>query len=375
MYYYDDPYADIFIYHQKASALVKQFINDPSDLLSLVSGDFYKVPVLSGLVYQPRVMAYVILITPVAALSLNNFWIISVYLGLFAFLSIFAAAELIVSKFNLNIYSIGVSFLLLPSFVFWSSGLMKESLVTGCVGLVIYSGCCIALNRKIVLHLFLLVNFAIIIYVIKFYVAAIFLPMLFAAVIIYRFRQNVADKLSWFLIVLVVSGLFYVLAFSKFLSYNVVIQELLHNHYRTVLVSEPGKVVHFPGIYDGFTGIIKNTPKAFFSGLFIPNIFNMRADISLLAGIENTLVLIISFIALVSCLIKRSGLNVYTVIVFFYCILMAILLTIASPNIGTLARYKVYYWPFWVYLITSGNAILHKAFTAVLAKLNILIRL
>jgi hypothetical protein len=74
-------------------------------------------------------MNFLIKVTSIfCLLTFNNYWIISLYFSLFSFLSAWWLTKLISNYIPGMAISACIAFLFFPSCIFWSSGIMKESL-------------------------------------------------------------------------------------------------------------------------------------------------------------------------------------------------------------------------------------------------------
>jgi hypothetical protein len=106
----------------------------------------------------------------------------------------------------------------------------------------------------------------------------------------------------------------------------------------------------------GWLSFLINLPIATVFGLFRPLIFEAANFFQAVIGFENLLVLLL----LISG-IWRSGFRIerrdpLLLITFLYIVTLDIMLAFSAPNFGTLSRYKVGYWPFFVLLVLYLNS-------------------
>ena len=93
-----------------------------------------------------------------------------------------------------------------------------------------------------------------------------------------------------------------------------------------------------------------NAPIALFSGLFRPFIFESANLLQYLVAIENLSVLVLLIIGTLKLRFRVLFHNPYVIAALIYIVSLAILLAYATPNFGTLSRYKAGYWPFFALL-------------------------
>lgn len=139
------------------------------------------------------------------------------------------------------------------------------------------------------------------------------------------------------------------------------------NHEAFKAISSPTSLVHFHDLQPTFMSILKNTPTALFSGLFRPFVWEAENILALMMSIENLIVLFLAAVALASIrkmIYSKDGVLIFSVIVYVF--FLAVFLCLSTPNFGTLSRYRVGYYPFFVFvlLLTPGvSAILKRTFS------------
>jgi hypothetical protein len=97
-----------------------------------------------------------------------------------------------------------------------------------------------------------------------------------------------------------------------------------------------------------------NLPLAMIFGLFRPVVFESANIMQLLVGLENTVVLVLFLMALWK---SRKSIRVpghHALAALIYVISLDVFLAFSTPNFGTLSRYKVGFWPFFVLFVLIG---------------------
>src|SRR5688572_17474950 len=126
-YYYS--IGDTFTYFQDGVRLASLATTDVTSYLSFLWAGDDSFPVWEELFYkQPRAMFLSKITSLFCILTADNYWMISAYFSAISF----GAAWLLVKKICLSYKGVELSaiigFLFFPSLVFWSAGLIKESL-------------------------------------------------------------------------------------------------------------------------------------------------------------------------------------------------------------------------------------------------------
>jgi hypothetical protein len=291
----------------------------------------------------------------------GNYWTISLYFSLLSFLACWRFVQDINRYFPSATMAAIAAFLFLPSAVFWSSGLLKESLAIAALLLLCGLVLRVWFKEKMTWrHLALAVLALWILWNLKYFYAGIFLPVvcatLFCKSFISRRFSAGAETLIW-------TGVFLIpLVVVSFLHPNFHFDRLLtvvvDNNSAYARFSDPGDYVQFSNLTPTLQGLLFNTPRALFSGLFRPLPWEANSATQLVAGFENALLLFFFAGALFRLKDYRNSthrLLVFAVVV--YIVLLCVFLTLSAPNFGTLSRYRVGYITFFTFLILCSNPI------------------
>ncbi len=241
---------------------------------------------------------------------------------------------------------------LLPSVLFWGSGVLKEGLLFFALGLLLYhfqppytlKKWCISLIMAFLLALS------------KFYVWIALLPGLLFLWIIHKSGPG---KMLWkFTLVLVFFALLagtidrftriqspFVTLSQKQIEFNLLAEGKTTdaNHQP---IAAAGSYIPIPKLYPTFASFIRNSPVALRNMIFRPYLHELKSPMIALAGIEN--VLLIAFI-LICTLFHQPFSAIKWEYVFFCCsfvIIQYLIIGTTTPIIGAIARYKVPSLPF-----------------------------
>ncbi len=317
---------------------------------------------------QPRALYFVKLVSLLNVVTLNNYWLSSAYLSIFSAASSWILANYLSKRFTHGRGPAVVAFLCYPSVVFWGSGLLKESVAVASLMLIVW----IALRMddenfdasRLVGTLLLLAGAAWLLWQVKYYYAGVLLSTLVSTMVVCRAStgQVSGSNIVWLIVGFVILGSSAGLLHPRLRVDNLV-QSLIENHNTLVQMSEPENIIHFWSLADNYESLMLNLPWALFSGLFRPLIGDGQGALAWLAGIENTLLLLLSVRAMLRGSVwNRPGTRpgarprtLWIIAVVVYTVALASLLAIASPNFGSLMRYKVSFLPFLVFIVIAGN--------------------
>lgn len=300
-------------------------------------------------------------------LTASNYWMVSLYLSFVSFIaSWYLVKQIIRIRASLVLPAV-VGFLFLPSAVFWSSGLIKESIAMAALYFLATIFLKIWLREKTTIYHWLLVSLALwVLWNLKYYYLAVFLPVLATALVMKYLVMPRLKYRQWY-ILLPVWGIVFTLPLwvaskvhpnfypERFL------KVIVDNYQQFTLVSSPGDFIEYPSLKPEVESILLYSPKALLSGLFRPFVWETHTSFQLLVALEN-LVLILLFITALTKL-KDSFRSEQRLLLFstaVYVILLCIFLALSTPNYGTLSRYKTGFLSFFFLLIACNNPVINR---------------
>jgi hypothetical protein len=352
---------DTFLYFEDAAVLSRLLGENPSVFYRIIFENQLPPGLAMQLWGQPRAWLMVELLVPFTWLTHENYWLSGIYLSVFSFSGLWFLAEVLAKHFPENKAGATLAFLFLPSVVFWTSGILKETLCLGLMGGslgFLLDKKAASLSPKILFlrnmwrGIFVLFSVAILV-VLKYYYLAVLLPVGMAYFLVqsFRIRQPVWQLISFFifttLILLTATQLHPTLHADFFL------QALVQNHNHTLA---PAQSLHiaYENLQANWLSLLRNLPLSLVSGLYRPFIWEAKNFLQLLAGVENTAVLLLSVWAVYQVFTRKIVVRQWLLVaaVLTYVCVLASLLALASPNFGTLLRYKAGFLPFLVYLLS-----------------------
>ena len=365
MYSIHYPGGDTTGYFHESAILADALRNFPEQKWHILFGSLDQFP--GGLVLQyadqPRSFFFVRLLSLLYLITNGNYWISSVYLSWISFEGIFFLAGKIVHYYPEQRRVVMVSFMFLPSAVFWSSGILKESLAMPAVAVL----CGLTLDqyerplKTDFRWLYLGMPAAYVLWSLRYFYAAVLFPLMFALWIWRLMADNLMRPYARVLATLTIAGLFVMtIALLGRLHYNLkpgVLPGLIYENY--VLMksrSSEGAIVEFPGIGPAPMQVARQIPRSLAAGLFRPTVLDSQQFPALLTAMENTVLLILTALALAGLWRRGFRIDPRIVAIMLFIGILAAALPMASPNFGSLARYKVAYLPFLWLLAIAGAA-------------------
>jgi hypothetical protein len=314
---------------------------------------------------EPRTFFFVRLVSFIYAFTQGSYFIISIYLSFFAGLATWAFTYELVKISKENRFAIYLALLFIPSISFWSSGLLKESLMT----LAIYSlGFAIIKWVKKPQKYLYAIPTILSIYVlwkIKYYVPITLLPILILTIFFYRknfLKQlDFSRKLLIYFTMVLIGGVAVAFIHPVFNSGRFF--ELIRISHNVIADNSADAIIHFQQSESDLMFFIKNLPLAWFTGIFRPFFWEYFSVFSLLWAVEK---LIFSILAIASVVfafkIRISPVEKWWgIAALIYASVLASVITIATPNFGTLIRYEVAYMPFlWLIVLLILNKYKHN---------------
>lgn len=359
LYYYSAN--DTWLFFKDATILANQAHNDFGGYLQFlwISNGVDIWSELSNT--QERSLFLVKIISLFAFITGNNYWISALYFSLISFFASWNLFKVISKHFPQGRTPAAIAFLFFPSIVFWSSGLVKETLALAgiyFVATVFVKG---LKNEKLfwwewplaILSFYVVWN-------LKYYWTALFIAVIASSVLFYFLQKRILilnrfKIISWLLIFILLSGVVSLSHPNFYLSR--VLQVLITNHNDFVAISKDTGLIHYNNLAANWSSILINSPWALVSGLFRPFVWEATAVSSWLAAIEN-LALIVFTGALFFRKKVESGNMLLLVSAILYIILLSVFLALSTPNLGTLSRYRVGFLPFFVFIIAYRNPLL-----------------
>jgi hypothetical protein len=318
---------------------------------------------------QPRPLFFSKIVSVFCLLTNDNYWIVSLYLSFISFVCSWTLVNVVIKHFPMFKMEALFAFLFVPSVVFWGSGLIKECLALAALFYLSFVFTRIWFEDRISMWDIFFGFIALwILWQLKYYYAAIFLPVVVTTLFVRRIlipllkiKSSRLEVLLW-LMILILPFIGISLLKENFHP-DVLFHVVVRNYGEFQALSEPGDAIIFSDLKPTVVSILYHTPKALFSGLFRPFIWESHNVLQVFSSVENMFLFMLfiaslkNFKALFSTSDRLVVLSIIT-----YVVLLCVFLTLSTPNFGTLSRYRVAYLPFLVFLISIKNPLLHRLY-------------
>ena len=359
-YYYS--LGDTFSFFDDGAKLSNFFWKDPRAYANFLSSSDELNPIWNLLDNkQPRSLFLVKVISVVNIFTANNYWTTSLYFSLASFAASFWLVQKMTFAFPGNKLAAVIAFLFFPSVVFWSSGIIKESLAMA--GLFLLSGLCITLltNRKVLWWEWMLAVLALpVVWNLKYYWIAVFMPVAVTTIVVHLTtkRLSMNFKIMIWATSFAMLCLMVTLVHPNFYLENF-LNVLLENYKQFIRISPADDVVYY-SLEPTWWSVFLNSPLALLSGLFRPFIWEATNVLQVIVAIENFFVLglFISSLSKIKVFAKSSN-RLLIVSTLAYILILCLFLSLSTPNLGTLARYKVGFQPFFIFILLADSTLIN----------------
>ncbi|MBN9349759.1 MAG: hypothetical protein J0H55_03665 [Chitinophagaceae bacterium] len=312
-------------------------------------------------------------------LTFGRYLLISLLFGYFAFSGLWKLFMFFYNKKPELHKAFALSILFFPSVVFWSSGVLKDSLCIGALGWLTYSlDLVFNGNLKIKNGLIALAS-AYLIFSVKSYILLAYAPFFLLYLFLVKLQVVKSIYLRGAIAFFLISGIIAGFAFGYSYFQKELGQYALENVTKSIsslnsafnsLTGDMGAESNFNlgASFDGtFTGFLKIAPFAITATFFRPFIWETTKVSQLLAALESLLLAYFTIRILLQIGIFRFAKYIFTDPLINFCFLFAVAFGLfvgtATLNFGTLVRYKIPCMPFFaiaLFLINQKASVLKK---------------
>jgi hypothetical protein len=306
----------------------------------------------------------------------NSYLAIGFLYTAFSYIGIWRGFVTFIDIFPKYKKELAIAFFYIPSVFFWGSGLFKDTLTFGFLGILVSSTYYILIKPKnIPVNLVLLIISVYIIGTVKSYILLALLPATAVWVfLVYRSKINspfiktlstpIFLGLGLIASVLILNGL--ASAFKKFSIDNLQSRaedmQRWHTYRVEVLKGGDGSSYTLGEVDFSPTGILKKTPAAINVALFRPYLWEVRSPLMILSALESLVLLYLSLFVLfklfsnfgkISSLIVNNPTLLYMLV---FSLIFAFSVGFTSYNFGALSRYRIPILPFYAGFLLIINS-------------------
>jgi len=368
VYYYK--FGDSFEYWKGAVMLSKAFLESPSDYFELLfhesSTNFpgHLRQYTDSLAYSDTAEEWfmVKLISPLALISFNSYLVINLLMSIVSFWGgwkLFKVFSNILPKHkNLAFYTV----FLIPSMVFWGSGLMKDTLTLSGINYLIYVLYFSLINQQFKpIYLFWAIVWFYITFTLKSYIILAFLPSILLT-LFFSYKSKIISPIIRFVSVPIILIVFISIGFVSLKSlsessekYSAEQLEWKVKGFHSWHTSLGGSAYNLGNVEYTPIGVIKKIPAALNVTFFRPYIWEARNPVVMLGAIESTILLVLFIVVLFKTKLKPlSYLKNQHLLkaLILYILIFGFAVGFTSYNFGALGRYKMPVMSLFVFILT-----------------------
>ncbi len=373
--YENENTGDINKYHKAGLFLYSAMEENPADYFKMVSGICADEPQLEyyydkadywykawnyGLLNDNRtIIRYNALLN---LFTQGNLWLNLIISAFVAFYGSYLLALAMLGFAGGRRWAAVVAAFLVPSVVFWSSGMMKECLVMFSVGLLMFSWTALWRKFGVIKMLVVLVS-AWLLFLAKFYVLLAMLPGLAVFAVPSKFGTKKLLISSVVAFVLVVTLFFFS---GNIFGYDLVDTMVKKQHDFINMVNYEadysGSNIEIKELEPTFVGFASALVPAYINTLFRPFVTEANSLVKLVCCVENIVFLLLFLLMCIK--FKQIDNNQFKFILFTLCFMFVLyaLIGMTTPNLGALVRYKIPVMPFMLFsiLICTNFGLLKK---------------
>ena len=335
---------DVFKYFDDAEVLYRSFLaGHYTDFFSMLTGyhassselmryyadtDFWFKHFNYGLLNENRTMIRINLF--LRLFSGGNIYVHSLFFSFFAFIGSWALFKALVSFFQKKEYLLLSGILLIPSVLFWSSSIMKETLIIAELGFLVF----FLINKKY----FGVFVFLGMLFFTKIYVFAALLPG-----VVSFFMMTEKDRLLSLKVVGVHLGFLLLVWLSSFSPYNIVeiIANKQNDFINMVQQVSAGSAFEMNRLQPHFFSIMQQVPAGFFNGLLRPLPSDVHNAFGMMAVAENGI--LVFFLLVLLFFFRRSHKSIRGIemLLLSFSFILIILVGLTTPVAGAIVRYRI----------------------------------
>ncbi len=359
-YYYTERYtADTFKYFDDGAILFSSVFHDPVLFLKMISGIGGITPEMQ--LYYDRMTNWYDTFSPfndnrsmirfnalIYPVTMGKYYVHAAIISFLSFTGITAIIKVFARYHHTQVREAFAVFILLPSTLFWCSGLLKDSLAMFVLGgLILFMDRFIHSYEKRSGLITAVMLSSLLLMVVKFQVFFILIPVIATWLMSKQILRSplktmIISGTVYFILLLIVDHLFLKNGLLT----------LLHEKQKAffTLAEEAGagSYINIPVLYPDLKGLLSVIPSGLFNGVFRPFITDQRNIMMMVSGIENTLIILFMLFAIIRGNFRYIKDSPFAVLSIYFSISLLTLIGMITPVLGALVRYKALALPFLV---------------------------
>lgn len=278
--------------------------------------------------------------------SWGNIWVHNVFASFISFISYLMIYRVFV-KFAPQLHSLLIfSIFLIPSSIFWTSSMLKETIVMFGIAHFFFGIYALTNNRISVKNIGIISIGIVVLVSIKIYVLVAIIP----AAIAYIISQKNTNKPVWHSYILAYTGMFLVICINQIAEFYPILEifAFKRNDFITNTLTETNaqSYISIGYIQGTVSEFIQETPHALYRAIFLPWIWDVSSFIQCIPAVEKFLIIIL---LLVSIIFHKKQTREITNLIWFsgaFALGTFWIIGITTPVVGAIVRYTVPILPF-----------------------------
>ncbi|WP_303311356.1 hypothetical protein [Hymenobacter sp. BT730] len=357
--------ADAAYFQEWAAQMTLQAWADPRAWLETLGSDSFRFQE-NELVFHgfSNTFFFIKLLSVLNLMTDGSVWMNAGYLSIFSFIGCWQLAKVVGQLFPATTpLAAPLAMLACPSVVFWSAGITKESVLLGglawlaaLVLQVCYGKGPVRWYTVIVGVLLVWLSFKM-----RFFFA-VFMLIALAFLGLIRALQQMKMVLPRWVQVSLLLALFFGAAWSAgevspVFRANKFTSQLINNYNKLAERSEGKPHLRYTHLKPTISSIGRYAPLAALNTVVRPLPGEEKELKYVVSSIENVGIIVLLLLVVWGILHGKAGKLPFTVVLAFsfYCFMIAALIGLSTPNLGTLSRYRVAFLPFLLLLLLQND--------------------
>jgi len=368
---YISPGDSFSTYYAEALNVYKQTLNDPSIIDRMIFTParnidpslFLKESGGSVIFFDENNYSVVRIASLFMFFSFGKYLITNLFFSMLSFEGCWRLFKFFYDQYPTLHKQFAYAILYFPTFIFWSSGIGKESLCVAGIGFITYGLYSIFIkNENLLKNILLVLVFTLLLLNVKIYILICYLPFLIYYISVSAIQKSKHKLVKYFLgpiiLFVLLVGLISIILSSDdklglyavdSLTENVQRQQTNFQLQSDIAESNFDLGVDFDGSFMGFVKII---PASVTATLFRPFIWEVKKVSTFLSAIESIVLIILTLYTVIKvgflnfiATIFKSQIVCYSL---FFALTFSAFIGATTLNFGSLVRYKIPCLPFYV---------------------------
>ena len=305
------------------------------------------------------------IVAMVSFFSFGKYLITNLFFSMIAFSGVWRLYRFFYEQYPHLHKQLAIAILYLPTFVFWSSGILKDSICISALGWITYAMYEAFYKKKdLAKNIIILFVFGYLLAVLKIYILISYVPFFFLYLILKNVNLVKNRLLKWILGPALIIGSVFAgqQVMNKFknelgtFSADGITDQIGKQRgiFRDETQDGGGASSFSLGVeFDGsVTSLLKMAPAAIIATFYRPFIWESRKISTLLSSLESMMIMFFTLRVFYQAGLAQFFQLIRKDPVILYCILFALLFGLfvgaTTPNFGSLVRYKIPCMPFYV---------------------------